>query len=212
MQTSLDNLTEKITNSGVFKLSEQSTPIGIKCLTSGGKTISGRENNFIPYNVGKLRQMISEISFEMMKYSRPANEKNLLESLLADFDNELNSLLSGFDNELNSFFDGWGISAEDLNLKLDELKKKSRKYLIKQLSKQAASIDKLDMKKTNRRDSMIFNIHNSFKKHTSFTATDINYYIAHIMIECEVENGTLQTVFNKIDRAYYRYPKSPQMQ
>lgn len=202
MKTSHDNLTKKITRSGIFKLSDRFTPIGIKCLTSVGKAISQREYNFISFinDVGKIREMISEISFEMMKYERPANKKNLSESLLDDFD-----------NELNSFFNGWGISADDLNPHFDKLKKKAKRIIKNQTTKQANKIQNLDIKETSRRDSMIYHIHNSLKKHTALTTTDINYYIAHLLIACEFEKGTLQTVFNKIDRAYYRYPKSPQM-
>jgi hypothetical protein len=192
-----DDLEQKILKSGIFKLDDKSNPIGLINLTSK-KALSVRDSNYLdikPHH--HLKSLISDLSLEIDKFCQGPKDRNLLEDLRDDFEKELISLLKD-----------WGLSPDYLSPHYDALLKKAKKHLNKELSDYYKNIKSLDTKDTARRDAMIYWMHRAFKEYTPIKLTDINCYLAYILIACGLEKGSPQTVFSKIDRAFHRYPKS----
>jgi hypothetical protein len=185
---------QKITNSGLFKLNNASAPIGIITLKSDDKSLSaiGKYDRYAPHI---LRIMIGEISREISSHLYGPRDYNSLEKVMDDFENEFISFLS----------DKWDFRPEDLNPQYEAFVKKAKKSIKKNLSQFEKAMTRRDKKPTLRREQLVENIHSIIEKNTKFSATDINHYIAHLLIDCGIETGTHRTVFDKIDRQYYRY-------
>ena len=191
-----NEIKQKILSTGVFKLDDRSNPIGIIKFTSK-KVLSTKAGNYINHKPHKLKNLISDLSYEMVKYCRGPEDRNLLENFKDDFE-----------KKFISFLEDWGFSPDDLNPHYAELIKKAKKNLDRELSGHAKNIERLRNKDTARRGTMIYWMHRAFKEYTQIKPTDINRYLAYILIACGLENGSPKTVFNKIDRAYHRHPKS----
>jgi hypothetical protein len=191
-----DQLEQKILECGIFKRDDKSKPIGLIKLIPGKKTLS-TTNKHLPYKPHILRSLISDLSHEIEKYCQDPRDKNLL-----------NNLQDEFEKEFISFLKDWGLSSDNLNPHYAALIKKAKKYLHKELSGYEKDIRRLDTKDKARRGTMFYQMHRAFKEHTNINLTDINRYLAYILIACGIEKGSPKTVFNKTDRAFHRYPKS----
>jgi hypothetical protein len=150
-----NELKQKILKSGIFRLNDKSYPIGIINFTPN-KTLSKRDNNYLPYKSHVLRSLISDLLYEIDKYCHCPKGRDLLGSLKDDFE-----------KEFISFLKDWGFSQDTLNPHYAALVRKAKRKLDKDLSGHAKNIERLDTQDTARRDSMLYQMHRSFKEHTS---------------------------------------------
>jgi len=192
------SIEHKITKSGILKLNSRLIPIGIFRLTAKDKSLTKKPENFIKFSTHQLREVVECLALEIKDYLQgPRNYKSL------------ENVMNYFENEFISFLDEWDFRPADLNPYSADLVKKAKKSIKKNLSQHENAMTRFDKKPTLRRKKMVENIHGIFEQYTKFSATDINHYIAHLLIECGVETGTHISVFNKIDRQHYRYKTQP---
>jgi hypothetical protein len=213
-------LEQKMLESGIFKLDDKSRPIGIINLDSK-KALSTRETNYLSYNLPYKPHFLcvlilyaSSIRPFLLPYA------NIL-SLILCLSNEIKQYLHNdeednyfekgsiyFEKELVSLLESWGISPNDLKPHYDDFIKKAKKHLQKNLLAVAKPFTRRDSKKTYRRDYLISRLHRIFEEHTNINHTDINHYLTYILIACDIEKGLPQTVFKRIDKAFYKYKKN----
>ena len=156
----------------------------------------GREKKYIRFNTGILHFLILDLSREIKQYFH--KEDNIFEKGYTDFEKDLVSVLVD-----------WGISSDDLKPQYEAFIKKAKKHLRRNLSASIKPFTRKNTKKTYRRDSLIFQLHSTFKEYTDINQVDIMRYIACLLIAFNIEEDSLKKVFEKTQRAYYRYPQSP---
>lgn len=207
--TSNESIKHKLINSGVFKLKESKEQPGLGIF----KVVPSQKNRlstkiFIPCERQKLLELISGLLFEIAR-SRSAQDVNLLNELLQDFEKEVESLL-----------DRWDLTPHDLTPHYAGLVKKAKRCIrtkktvplkgdLKSLSDIEKTISRWDTKKALRYGAMIYHMVNTFKKYTKkISLNNIFRSIAFLLIACGIEEDRPQPIFEKIRTAYRRYPKT----
>ena len=66
---------------------------------------------------------------------------------------------------------------------------------------------KFDKKPSFRKRSLAKRIREILESYTSIKNTDIDYYVAHLLVACGIETDSYKRVYQKISQARYRYMK-----
>ena len=191
-----ETIEQKIINSGIFKLDEQSRPTGIIKLAAD-KSLSMKPKNWLPCDSEQLRETILKLSREVAKYHLDPRDR--LEELLKEFEDGLVSYFTNPDH-------GWGLDIKELSPHFEKVVSKAKRIIRKNLKPHTEKLRKLDP----NRAALIFKIHQIFsecwpKSRASIGITDCNRYIAYLLKACGIESGATGTVFKRIDRAFHRY-------
>ena len=199
---------EQILHSGLFKLDDRGKPVGLFRLTPRGKTLSkkrilpGKNCQGDEIRLRKISgELVKDLAIKINDYLRGPRIYNSVESVANEFENELVGLLQN-----------WDFSPKDLQPYYDKLVNKAKKKLKRHLTPLDKKMSRWGTKESLRFAALAGYLRNSFLAYTGedLGITDLNYYVAHLLIACGIETNDYKTVYNKISKAYYRHDHTPE--
>lgn len=198
----------KILNSSLFKLDENSSPIAIYGLTPGKKTISKKHTiDGIPeFNIKILSRKLSEITGHYAAgIPYPLFDRS-------EYQHDRASEAEAFVANFIEFIEPYFMDKDKLEPQLCNFLKKAKKRINKEFSVLWGSQKPPNNKRTFYHH-LIFPLNVTLQKYLTdqksqnpyATEMDIFYYIAHLLLICGFDSSDHNSVYEKIRRYIYHY-------
>lgn len=192
------NFEKKILKSEIFKLNDKGEPIGIFKLRrtpetppAGPKDLS--KKHFHSLNKKQIPCLIGDLSYEIDRMISKPDTNAWFETMIFVYESELKMTLKM-----------WKFSEAELNPQLTHLTEKIRKVLRKKFNRGnyhgITGPDNTVYESAMWVDILI----RVFRKYIDLMAVDALTYISYILHACNIEEGKIKTVFERIKQRHDR--------